>query len=116
MSEGLPVSSVTGNLCLTLSYKELVLPALREQWGFTGANAGATQGAHDSGASDQAVMVIQEQDGELSCHPAPWASLWGGTRWMPNEEDEFCSRCCERTAEVWRRNTSMLVAVSHPSK
>lgn len=72
MSEGLPVSSVTGNLCLNLSYKELVLPALGEQWGSTGANVGATQGAHDSGASagPQVVMVIQEQDGRLSCHSA----------------------------------------------
>lgn len=97
MSEGLPVSSVTGNLCLNLSYKELVLPARGEPWGFTGANVGATQGAHDSGASagPQAVLVIQEEVGELSCHPAPWASLWDGTQWMPNEEDKFCSRCCE---------------------
>lgn len=89
MSERLPVSSVTGNLCLNLSYNELVLPALGEQWGLTVANVGATQGFMTLGplAGPQAVMVIQERDGELSRHPAPWASLWDGTQWTPNEED-----------------------------
>lgn len=51
MSERLPVSFVTGNLCLNLSYNELVLPALGEQWGLTVANVGGYTGFHDSGAS-----------------------------------------------------------------
>lgn len=39
---------------------------------------GASQGVHGYGASEgpQTVTVIQEQDGELRCHPAPRASLW----------------------------------------
>lgn len=90
MSEGLPVSSVTGNLCLNLSYNELVLPALGEQWGLTVVNVGGLHRVFMTLgplAGPQAVMVVQERDGELSRHPAPWASLWDGTQWTPNEED-----------------------------
>lgn len=65
-------------LCLNCSNNEWVFPALGEQWGFAGVRIEASQGVHGYGASEgpQTVTVIQEQDGELRCHPAPRASLW----------------------------------------
>lgn len=90
MSEGLPVSSVTGNLCLNLSYNEFG-PSCTG--GAVGSHSCECGGLHrvfmtlGPLAGPQAVMVIQERDGELSRHPAPWASLWDGTQWTPNEED-----------------------------
>lgn len=68
-------------LCLNCSKDGWIFPALGEQRGFAGVRMGASQGVHGYGASEgpQTVTVIQEQDGELRCHPAPRASLWNDT-------------------------------------